>query len=206
MKSFDRPKISLCVVLLIAGLFCCGFWGSTKKDIDVKGIKSVAVVPFKYTKFKNSADTGGEIVAENMNEIFTDRCEWNCKSVEEVKTAMKELRIREPLTQEKAAKLGERLGVDMVIFGSMPIYDERETSREVHETGGGFTENVRELKVEYNMFLMRISDGSLIMNIKMERKERDTAKDPMMPDPPEAQLKHATRRMAKKLVKRFIRE
>ena len=108
MKTFYRSRLSVCVVLLIAGLFCCGFWGSTKKDIDVKGIKSVAIVPFQYAVFKNFSEEAGEIVAENMNEIFADKCEWICTPVDQVKAAMKELKIgpKDPITEAKAKKLG----------------------------------------------------------------------------------------------------
>ena len=209
MRSFYQSRLIVCALLIVAGMFCCGFWGSTKKDIDVKGIKSVAIVPFQYAHFKDFSEKAGDIVAENMNDIFADKCEWTCTPVDQVKAAMKELKIKpkNPMTEANAKAIGDKLGVDMVIYGNLPVYDEREDQRDIQESGGGgFTENIRELKVEYDMFLLKVSDGSLIINVQMDRKERDTAKHPMQPDPPENQMKNATRRMAKKLAKRFIME
>ncbi|MCD4653452.1 hypothetical protein K8T06_05915 [bacterium] len=111
------------------------------------------------------------------------------------------------LTKAQATDLGKKLEVDLVIYGSLPVYDEHEGTREIQESrGGGFTENIREITVEYDFYLIRISDGTLIKNIKKSAKERDTAKDPMMPAPPDKQLRRATRSMTKKLVKQFIKE
>lgn len=204
MKHLKTGVMVVCIALL-----CCGFWGSTKKDIDVKGITSVAVAPFEYAKFKYFSEKSGDIVAENMMEILRDKAEWTCPDLDAVKVAMEELKLspKELLTEAQAKSLGEKLGVDLVIYGSLPIYDEHEGAREILESNGGsFTENVRDLHVEYSIKFLKVSDGSLITTVSMERKERDTAKDPMMPDPPEQQLKHATRSMTKKLVKRFITE
>ncbi|HPQ41708.1 MAG TPA: hypothetical protein PLV45_15160 [bacterium] len=202
-------SVSTAVILGIAAVMCCGFWGSTEKDIDVKGIVSAAVVPFDYAKFKYFSENSGDIVAENMAEILRDKTKWTCPDLDAVKAAMAALDIpvKELMSEAQAKALGEKLGVDLVIFGDLPVYDEHEGSREILESnGGGFTENVRDLHVEYKIRFLRVSDGTLITTVSMERKERDTAKDPMQPDPPDQQLRHATRSMAKKLVKRFMTE
>lgn len=210
-------KTVLCVALAVVFLTLSGFWGKTKKDIDVKGVKKVAVAPFEYARFKHFSEKAGEIVPKTMSKVFAKKCKWTMLELDAVQGGMKELKISEKktMTQAQAKALGEHLDVDLVIFGNLPTYDESETSREIQESAGQafvendaegtfFIENMRELRVEYTVFFLTVSDGEIVFNEVLEAKERDTAKDPMMPDPPDVQLKHATTTIAKKLAKRCI--
>jgi len=208
MKSITKSKAFVtCLVVLSIGFLSSGFFGKSKEKIEVKGIHSLAVIPFQFTWFKDFSRETGDIVSKSMSDILSDRCKWEAVPIEKIKAAVKKLGIRVDRSVDKAdaVKLGRELGVDLVIYGSLPVYDEHEGSREIQEArGGGFTENIREITVQYNFFLVRVADGTLIKNMKIDKKERDTAKDPMMPSSADIQLKHATRKMCKKLAKQFV--
>ncbi len=75
---FNRTEIRVlvCSFLVISLIFCSNVMAKKKKDIDVKGIKSVAVAPFEYTKFRYFSEKSGDIVPENMMEILAKKCKW----------------------------------------------------------------------------------------------------------------------------------
>ncbi|MCD4653451.1 hypothetical protein K8T06_05910 [bacterium] len=89
MKSYTKTKVlSSYLIILLIGLFCSGFFGKKKKDIDVKGIHSVAVVPFYFTRFKYFSENSGDIVSENMSEILNTKCKWETPTQEIIKAAI----------------------------------------------------------------------------------------------------------------------
>ncbi|MBN1296086.1 hypothetical protein JXA80_04850 [bacterium] len=208
--SVRHEKWMLVGLVIGSALLSCGFWGKSKKDIDVKGVHSIAVTPFTYTKFKNFSSLTGEIVPATMYEVFDDKLSWECIALDRVTAAMKEMGVDAggALTEQQARNLGKTLGADLVIYGSLPVYDEHESSRDIPLTAGRMmTENIRELRVEFDFSIVRCAqEETPALHLLMDELERDTAKDPMMPDPPEQQLRHATRRMTKDLIKRFITE
>ncbi len=206
-KSISKKHIAVALAFLFLGFGSVG-QAKRKKKIKLPGVKTIAVLPFTYAPLsRDFSKVVGTIAAEEMQKMlvkkkcpyqFTDR-----DTVDKV-IAQEKIDLRKPLPDSVLVSLGKKLGVDAVLAGDLKDYDELEKETFIPEgLGGGYTENLREVRITFDLKIVRVKDGSVAFHEEIKKSDLDRRKDPMQPSSPEILTARIARAVAKKLAKRM---
>lgn len=162
-------------LILAAAVSGCGHkYVSARADrgADLAGIGYVAILPFEnMTNFPEA----GKIVPDLLaTELYISRAYRVMERTEAVAAAAEQgIRVEDPIDAETARRLGEKLGVDGVIFGSVSEYWYRVYREEDEEV---------EPAVGFSARLVSVATGEVVWSASVTRSSYDllfSRRDPL---------------------------
>ncbi len=165
--------------------------GKKKDAISLPGVKTIAILPFQYFPQKDFTKDAGTLAANKLSETLEKKAPFAVIPRNDVDRVLTEqgVDLSKPISKELIQKLGQLLKADALLAGKMPIYNEKESERDIPDTeedGGYYTENVREVHASFDLIFYSTATGEPLAEYHTEEKDYDTSKPPM--EPPSAAL------------------